>query len=239
MNNHTIKDAVLTEIRSGHVRMLPRMYYIGVLVVVGVLITLITFLTLFIGSFVAFAIRINSHDALLGFGPRGISAFLWFFPWSYAALDIALIILARALMRTFRLGYRTPALYLVTGGILIAAVGGPLLDRYSDMHDRLHEQRQELPSLFGFFYRGVHHPHDPGSGLCQCTVVGVSDTAVLLDDKESSTTLQIPREQLPSDVVRMLKPGSRVFVAGDERDGRIDIFGIHPLPPLRTPQYAQ
>src|SRR5690348_1082993 len=108
-----MKQDIMNRIKSGELDMRPRIYFMLKLAALIVLMVATLVVSIFILTFILFSIRINSQDVLLGFGSRGLTTFLRFFPWGLLFIDIALIFLSQHLLRQFRFGYRIPALYVL------------------------------------------------------------------------------------------------------------------------------
>lgn len=224
----SLKEKLLTEIRSGSVAMTPRVYFTLKFAAVVLVSTAIVLVTIFVVTFIFFSIRISGNEALLGFGTRGFETFLFFFPWHLLVLDIALILFLQWLLRTFRFGYTIPVLYLIGGLLCGAALVGFVLDRGTPLNDALHEAREYLPPPLGDFYEGAHKPLPRGSGICRCEILNIEgNTLTLLDVRDGTSTLTVV---LPFDNPRAtttgLQVGDVVFVAGDEDDDVIRAFGV-------------
>lgn len=158
-NQGDIKADVLKKIHEGSVRMRPRVYFVAQVLGLALLSLAALVVTIFLLNFILFSIRLNRQDLLLAEGPGGWAAFIWFFPWGWFALDALLVWALERLLRMFRWGWRTPALYMV-GGLVVFALGvGLVLDRATPLNDDLFEMRHELPLLVGSFYEGARH-HD-------------------------------------------------------------------------------
>jgi hypothetical protein len=224
----TLRERILGDITSGKVRQVPRVYYVFQSLLVSGLALLIPTLTIFICGFIFFSIRINSHDALLGFGTRGIFAFFAMLPWPLIILDVLLIILLRNLMRMFRIGYQTPSLYIGAGFLLITACLGFIIDHETDMNDRLHKRSHMLPTPVGSWYRDAQPPRTPRSGMCRCEVVDKKGNVLLLRDRDNgtSTLRAIIPDQIRRGSLENISVGDIVFVAGDEDGDSITVFGI-------------
>jgi hypothetical protein len=187
-------------------------------------------LSIFIFNFILFSIRINSHDAFLAFGPRGIQGFLIFFPWLTLMLDVVMIVILEWLIRKFRFGYRIPMLYIVGAILALTFVAGFALDRGTYFNDRLMDRAEHegLPPPLAFMYHGARHaPHD---GICRCTVTAIENSTITVADfRDGATTTYTVL--LPTDDIRAtssnIKVGDVVFVAGDkDEDGTIRAFGV-------------
>ncbi len=228
-----LKEKLLKEIKSGEVAMTPRLYFtlkIAALLVTSLAILLVT---VFIVNFIFFSIRLSSSETLIGFGPQGFGAFLAFFPWHLAILDVALVFLLQWLLRHFKFGYRVPLLYLLAGLIVGAGLIGFALDRATPFNDRMHDGRGRLPPPMRMMYDRAHRGPPPGSGVCRCTILAIDGNTLTVEDTravaegKATTTLTVV---IPPDTRRAtttgLSVGDIVFIAGEEKDGIIQAFGV-------------
>jgi hypothetical protein len=231
-NEHShLKDKILQEIHSGRASMTPRFYYAFKLAALVLLSSAALLVTIAIFNFISFSIRINHHNELLSFGPRGFQAFLHFFPWPMLVLDVILILLLQWLLRYFREGYKIPILYLIVGVLLCAAALGFALDK-TPLNDRLLEHSRELPFPLGELYEGMHRTPVPGSGICRCVVVAINgNTITVRDTRVASSTLKVVvPENDPRATTTALKIGDTIFIAGHEEGGVFEAFGLHREP---------
>jgi hypothetical protein len=133
----SMRERILEKIDTRELSMRPKIYF-TLKVAALVLITLaVLVISIFIFNFILFSSRINGHESLLGFGPRGILTFLEFFPWWLLGIDIALIILLEWLLRQFRFGYKSPVLYLLLTLLVVTASTAFLIDRGTAFNDQL------------------------------------------------------------------------------------------------------
>lgn len=232
-NKPNTKEQILQKIRSQEISMRPKLYFTLQLAALAVVAFLILVLSVFIFNFLLFTIRINSHDALLGFGPRGLVAFLRFFPWELLVLDVALIVGLQWMLRTFKFGYKTPAVYLLLGLLGASMTLGYVLDRETVLNDHfLDEADHHHMGPFGDLYGHARRPLPPGEGVCRCIIVGIDGPTLTVQDSRSTTTLKVllpPND--PRATSTGLEIGDIIFVAGDLDQGDIRAFGIHRLPP--------
>ncbi len=228
-DNHTSnRDEIMSRIKREGVAMTPRLYFTAhvVATIATVLATLAV--SIFIFNFILFSIRINSHEALLSFGPRGFMAFLQFFPWPFLLADIGLIILLESLIRRFKFGYRLPIAYVVVGLLVLTVVVGLVIDRGTFVNDRIMERAggPGLPPPFGKLYRDAKHgPHD---GLCRCVVTAISGNTLMVEDYNGATTTLtvILPENNPRATTTGIAIGDLVMVAGDREGDVIHAFGV-------------
>ncbi|MCK9344897.1 MAG: hypothetical protein M0P64_02075 [Candidatus Pacebacteria bacterium] len=233
MNNHepkkNIKEAILRKIETRELSMRPKLYFTLRIVSIAVLALAVLLISVFILNFILFSIRINSHEALLSFGPRGWSAFFHFFPWVPLLLDVVLVVALSRLLRHFRFGYKTPVLYLLGALIVATSLVGITVERGTHINERLLRQSDErgLPPPFGGMYGHARRNLPPGAGVCLCTVLSIEGNTLSVQDTKSTTTLKvlIPENSRRATTTGLVV-GETIFVAGEVKDGVMQAFGI-------------
>lgn len=230
--NDTLKDKLLKEIKAGDVTMTPRYYFTLKWAALVGTVAAILIVTIFIVNFIFFSIRLNSSEDLLGFGLEGFIAFIFFFPSHLALLDVGLILLLQWLLRHFKFGYSVPLLYLLAGLVFGAGLIGFALDRATPFNDHMHEGRGHLPPPMRGIYDGAKRLHK-GSGICRCTILAITGNTLTVEDTRpihdggATSTLKVV---IPLDARRAtttgLSVGDVVFIAGEEKDGAIEAFGV-------------
>jgi hypothetical protein len=222
------KDRILERIRQGERPMRSKAYFVARIIALALVALAVLAISIFLANFILFGIRINSHDALLGFGPRGLLLFVRMFPWPLLIIDIGLIILLEWLLRKFRFGYKSPVLYLFIGIIALSASAGFLIDRETDVNDRLlnRADRHELPG-FDDVFEGARHAPPPGTAACHCTITAINGNILQATGFEQGTTTLRTLIVRPEDpVLSTLNVGDTIFAIGDEDGATIHVFGI-------------
>ncbi len=232
-NGNSLKERLLQKIHAREISMRPKLYFTLQIAALAFVALCVLVLSIFIFNFLLFTIRINSHDVLLGFGPRGFGAFLRFFPWERLVLDVALVVVLQWMLRAFKFGYKTPVMYLLLGLLGASAMLGFVVDRDTPFNDTLLREADEhlLPGVFGDFYGHARRPPPLGEGVCRCTITAIDGNTLTVQDPRSTTTLKVV---LPSNDPRAtttsLMVGDTVLVAGDRDGGTIKAFGVRKVP---------
>ena len=238
------RENVLTKIREKRVSMRPKLFFVLEGLLAGFVILVILAVTVALVSFILFGLRLNGHESLLGFGPRGVGSFLLLFPWPLLVLDALLVVFLERLLRRFKFGYRSPILYLLLGLCAVAVASGLLLDRGTNLNDELLRRADHggLPSPFGELYEHMRTPAPHDRGIYRGTIseIATSSIRILYDDLDTDrdetgylVTLPTGFDMTPFVI------GERVYIAGDMKDGVIQAFGIRALPAseiLRAPK---
>lgn len=238
MTYDDIAQKLMKEIEKGELTMTPRAYFtLRMVAAVAISVGLVLVTTLLM-NFISFSVRVSGQEELLFFGPRGVAPFLRFFPWDLFFVDIVLVGGLVYILRTFRAGYRVPVLYVLGGLLSMTLLLGIALDLGTPVNDQLFEGREQLPPPLGMFYEGMHRPPQQGSGVCRCVVLDIDGHTLLVQDTRGATgTLTVI---LPDDDRRAtttgVEIGDTIFIAGDERDGVIQAFGIRKERPRPFPQ---
>ncbi len=234
MTTDNLKNQILEKIRTKRVSMRPKIFFtlhVGALIVVGFCVLA---LSVFLFNYISFIVRLNSHDALLGFGPRGIELFLQVFPWPLLLLDLALVVLLEWLLRHFKFGYRRPALLLFAGLLLSSLIVGSFLDRGLRFNDNFlrRADRGMLPPPLGAFYEYARRPPGPEEYRGTITAINGTQLTVQLDSTTTTITIEAPPEH--GDIA----VGQRIFIFGHFGTSSIQAFGIRGLPQDRDDPFV-
>ena len=122
-NTHkSIREKVTAQIQSGVVTMHSPFHFALRSIALFASLLGATLVSTLILNFILFTIHFNNHHQLLGFGTNGWIAFLKFFPWPLLIIDLVFIGLVVHLVRSFRVGYKIPILYLDTKYLTITYI---------------------------------------------------------------------------------------------------------------------
>lgn len=217
--------------------MRPRYHFVLKVAALAAVLVGIVLVSVFILNFILFSIRISSQDVLLGFGTRGIEAFLSLFPWSLLAIDILLVFGAQWLLREFKFGYKLPIVYVLAGLLVATGAAGFVLDRGTGLNDELLSRfdHDELHGPVGQLYGAARHLPPPGQGICRCVITAINGNTLTVVDSRSTTTLTVVvPEDDPHATTSGLSVGDVIVIAGDGDSDTDDIviraFGVHKLP---------
>jgi hypothetical protein len=162
MNNNqqrnSISDKVLNKIKSGEIKMKPKIYFIlrAVLLILSALV--LALLIICLVSFIIFSLRSSGILFLPKFGFPGIRIFLSSLPWLFILIAITLIILLEIFTKRFTFVYRWPIIYSLLAIIFIVMLGSFVIDK-TPFHSNLFWRAQEgrLPAI-GKLYHGYGVP---------------------------------------------------------------------------------
>lgn len=228
-----IKDNVFKKIRSGEVSMRSRLYFIVRVVLLLVLALIAAALAIFALSFAFFSIHESGEEFLLGFGQKGLNAFVSLFPWVSFVITIGLIVLLDHILRLFRFGYRVSMLKI----FLVALAGVAVMSiaiNFTPLHSVLLDSadHNHLP-LIGEIYEEIHDSHQT-QGVYRGVVVSIQDDGFVIthndtdrDSDDGTWTIITPLGFATSSV----QVGETMYVAGKLIQGGVHAYGVHPLNP--------
>ncbi len=225
----SIKEKVLEKIKAEKVSMTPRMYFTVKVIMLSFVVLLVLFITSFLISFILFSIRVSGRMSLLGFGGQGIRTFFALFPWTFFAIDLALLALLEICLKRFRFGYRSPFVYL-SGSIVVVSVALALIMDSTHVHPFIEKRigHEATPTPGNFYIHVRRPPHE--RGIFKGIVASTSDHMFLLQyndlDSENDDGMRVvylpenfPIEKLPH-------VGDALFVAGEVSGDDIRAFGF-------------
>lgn len=225
---NNLKTEILEKIKKGEVEMKPKWHFAFKVTILVCLAVLVLVTTVFLVSYTVFSIIVSGHLLLLGFGWRGLYAFMLLFPWTVFCVDIVFAFVLDLLLRKFKFGYHRPVVLLFAGTTIILFIVGYAVS-VSPIHGMLlhRAERDNLP-MVGPFYNHLRVSHRE-RGVLQGIVTSVNGTMFTIthdsfdtDNDEATTTIIAPM-----DISGFLTVGDHVFVAGDiMQDGEIRAYGV-------------
>lgn len=233
-----IKEGVLRAINDHKVKMRPALLFKAEFILIALVSLLLLVVMIGLAGFVLFALRVNGHEALLGFGVSGIGTFLRIFPWPLFILGLVLIFILQALIRRFAFGYRKPIFLILVTLFVGGGVSALALDRGTPLHDRLREGPEHggLPFPFGGLYGNARGPAPHEQGIFRGVVSAVQTDRITIkhddldaDQDEKGFDVILPDGQAPSS----FSVGENVYIYGTEDRGVITAIGITKLPSLK------
>lgn len=219
MENQSFKEGIINQIKSGKVKMKPKLYFIlRPILFVFALIMILVFLIYFL-SFLFFIFRINDGWALTGFGLRGVMTLFLSMPWGIISFILLFIVIIETLVFRFGPMYRKPMLYSLFGLVVFVLVLSFLI-ALTSFHDNMlsSNKKGRLPWMSPLYmgyerinFRNVH---------CG-KVLGVTDNGFVVEYMDDPSCKEIKIEVPPDfNKHKNLEIGDIVILAG-RRDGSI------------------
>jgi hypothetical protein len=223
-----LSDKILERIKSGQVRMKPKFYFVLRTLLVAVAIFIVGSFVLFLISFIGFHLRASGILYLPGFGLQGFGVSLKLLPWFLIFISVILILLLELLAKRFSFVWRRPIFYSLLAVILIALVGGIIVDR-TPLHPRMFlESRQTNLPIITPMYRefGMPRFENVHRGLVEeLTKTGFS---LRKADEELLNVIMSPDTHLLSR--REVGENDSVVVMGERDNGNVKAFAVQVLP---------
>lgn len=229
-NTHNIIEKITGKIQSGEVAMRSHTLFVLRVLFLAILSVFVFLVSTLIVNFIFSSLHMSSTNELLGFGPRGWGAFLWFFPWGLLIVDVVSVFLLVALLRSFRFGYRMPLLYIFSAIVFGAVFFGFMLERHTPMNMMLDGgmRGQHAPLHVGGMWTRMHTPPPSGEGVCRCEVVTIEDGGhFTARDVFSGLIYRVAVQQSTSYATTTgLAVGDRVYLAGEVEGDVFTAFGL-------------
>ena len=223
----SIQERVLEKIKSGEVKMRPKIYFVlKTILIIGGVFLILGFI-IFLISFIHFHLRASGLWYLPAFGFRGFCAYLRLLPWFLIFLSLVLILILEILAKRFSFVWRRPMLYSLLIIIFVVLIGGFIIGK-TTFHPRLFFQAREgkLP-LMAPIYREFGMPRfkDVHRGV----VEKLTENGFLLRkaDNELLTIILSFNTQFPFG--KEIKEGDSVVVMGKRDDSTILAIGVRKI----------
>jgi len=230
MNNQEkkfIKEKILEKIKSGQIKMRPKIYFIlkTLLIVGGVLG--FGLLIIFLISFIRFHLRASGIWYLPGFGFRGLGIYLRLLPWFLIFICLVLILILEILAKRFAFVWRRPIFYSLLAIIFIALIGGFIIEKTPFHPNLLLQAREGRLPFAGPVYRDFGMPSfkDVHRGVVEEVIE--NGFKIRTFDNQLLTVVLIPDTRFPLE--KEIKQGDSVVVMGEREDDIVRAFGIRKI----------
>ena len=236
MNNNLtpqqIKERVLEQIRSRHILMRSKMFFVARTILFVMLIGLIVILSSLFVSYIIFNLSASHHIFLLGFGLRGVSTFATLFPWFFFILDIFCIMIAVRFIRMFRIGYERPLLYFGLSAFAFIILAGVAIGA-TPLHDRVLEYAEHgnVPFI-DRYYEDLRKPLTE-AGIYRGVVTNITEDSITLrhddfdhDDDDWQKVIMVPQALLQTNPISI---GDEVFIGttnDEDDDDHVSAYGV-------------
>ncbi|MFC1622133.1 hypothetical protein ACFL13_01985 [Patescibacteria group bacterium] len=146
------KEKIINKIKKGEVKMKPKVYFALASFILGLGISGVVILQIFISNFIFHRIK-----TIQDFGMRRPPMFLKFFPWELLLLSLGLVILGVYLYKKYEFSYKKGLLQ-----IILAFVLGTVLIGFGMHKSGFNDKLARKPG-FGRFYETIERR----KGMCQ------------------------------------------------------------------------
>lgn len=220
-------DQVLEKISSGKAKMRSKSYFILRTTLFLFEILFVSFLLVYLISFIFFLLHETGIWFAPSFGLRGVQIFLTSLPWVFIFFIFLIIIFLEILLKRYTMVYKHPFLYSMFIIFLMSLLFGALLANTSLHRNFLRQaEKGELP-LVGSFYRGfcgkrfseVH----PGR------VVDFTQNVICIQNKNGDIVAVFIEPNTKFPVGRHIQKGDHVVIMGNREQNHILAMGIRPV----------
>ncbi|MDP2934688.1 MAG: hypothetical protein Q8N59_02920 [bacterium] len=148
----SFKENILEQIKSGKIKMRPKVYFILRPIIFVFLLIIVTVAVIYLISFMFFAMRINGGAFVFSFGFQGIWSIVRSLPWALILVALFFIVLLEMILIQSDFVYRRPILYSFFALVILLLIGSFFLNR-THFHTNLFFANREgkLP-VFGPLY---------------------------------------------------------------------------------------
>ncbi|MCX6764761.1 MAG: hypothetical protein NTU58_03640 [Candidatus Nealsonbacteria bacterium] len=231
MNNqeqkNSLSEKVISKIKSGDIKMKPRIYFIFKMVLLGLGAFFLFLFVVFFISFIIFNLRITGLLFLPRFGFHGVGILFGYLPWALILIVGVLIVALEIFSKRFSFVYRRPIVYSLLVIIVLGFLVGFLIEK-THLHSNLFLSARDrhLP-VMGPFYRNFGAPpiHNVHRGI----VSEIIDNGFKIETprEETLTIIIAPETRILSD--ETIKQGDEVVIFGERSDGTVNAFEIRQI----------
>lgn len=226
-----IKNSILDKIKKGNIRKIPKIVF-DLKKTLWVFLILVLFLiTLFLGSFILFALQFSGLMSLPNFGILGFQILMGNFPWILLSLFVILVLTLEAIVSRYKFLYKRPLIYSFLILVVVASCVSFFVWKAS-LQDRIYKNFKNDTVLQYFYNQYLNPPPDvfhPGTVL-EATANGF----VLEGSNRAPINVEISDDtKIPKGF--KISPGNRILVIGKMKDGVIQALAIDNAPATGRP----
>jgi hypothetical protein len=226
-NQKSLREKIFQKIESGQIKMRPKFHFILKTLLVACGIFLATLLILFLVSFIGFHLRASGIWYFPTFGWRGFAVYVGLLPWFLIILSIILILLLEVLTKHFSFVWRRPIFYSLLVIILIAVIGGFLIERTSFHPNLFLRARQGNLPLMGPIYREFGMPNFRNVYRGVVEEVTEDGFRIRTFDDQLLTVILAQEAHLP--FKEEIEQKDTVVVMGERRDDTVRAFDVREI----------
>lgn len=220
----SIKKLVLEKIESGKTAMKPKWHFALKAVLAGTGIFIFFLLSLFVFSFIVFALHKSGAWFVPAFGSRGIGGLFSAIPWVLVGAGIIFIVVLEVLARKYAFAYRKPLLYSVVG-IVVLVISGGLAVSATRMHDSFSRFVMEKDIPFaGPIYKEFHMKRFPD--VHPGIVREIKESGFLLENELGGIYDVFVTRATRFPFGSEIEGGDSVVVMGERKENVIRAFGV-------------
>jgi len=223
----TIKEKVLSKIKSGEVKMSPKALFAlkTTLIVFGAVLAAL--FIVFLASFIIFAMRASGTLFLPAFGFFGMRTFFTSLPWLLILIAVISIVVLEVLAKRFTFVYRRPIFYSVLAIIILVLCGGVFIER-TRLHSNLFWRAREgrLP-IMGNFYRNPNIM--PPRNVYEGVVSEMTEKGFRIKNADNQIFNIVVASDTRFPLEEKIKEGDAVVVMGEQKGDTIYAFGVHRI----------
>ena len=222
-----IAEKVLGKIKNDQIKMRSKARFVlkGVLIILGIF--LVFFFTLYLISFIIFALRASGVWYLSGFGFYGFRTALVLLPWLLILIAIVALIILEILVKHFSFVYHRPIFYSILGVVIFTLLGSFIIDK-AQFHSCLFQKAQEerLP-VMGKFYRDLGI--EKNRNVCRGIVLEITENGLQIKTPRGKIlNVNITSETQFLDGTD-IKKDDVIIVLGERDNSEIQAVGVRKV----------
>lgn len=224
-NQNKIEEKIMTEIKSGRLKLRSRYVFLAERLGLGSVIVLTVLIAILFFSLGLFYMRETDNLAYLSFGRDGFLAFLESFPYLLVSVFVVCLFVAGYLIKKTSWSYKKPFGYVAIILIALVFLSGSVL-ALTDMNERIEEQVFEGCGGPGVIFKPFI---EKGVGPRKKGVVGriveIGDDYLILESPHGLDRLDLSRLEKRG----YYEKGDFVIAFGDRVNGGFMVQGIKAI----------
>ncbi len=221
-----VNKKIKEQIESKKIKMKSKSYYLALSILYFVSVIVVILFTLFLASFIFFALKSSGTNEFLAFGYAGLLPFFQSIPWLLILALIILILLVELFGKKIDLVSKKPLVYSLAA-VIIVVVGFGAVFAETPIHNTLLDKAAEnrLPLGKGMYEKyGSFREND----LIVAKIIEINDEFLLVESQENQFKVELSDELRKPDHVDLFV-NQEIIIFGEINDDSIEAKGIKPF----------
>ena len=223
-NSNNIKEDILQKIKSGKIKMKPRLFFVIKAGFCILLFLALLILAVYLVSFIVFMMRASGLWFLPGFGFEGFRILFGSLPWILIVVSLALILFSEFFAEHFAFVYKKPMIYSISAILLIVLISG-IATAFTPMHAGIFQKVSEsnLPLVKPFYDQVSNiNPENMHTGI----ILDINELDFNIQTLDGQNLKVIPCKNGKGKTPKILAEGERVVIVGPVKNNTIDCLNI-------------
>ncbi len=227
-----LREKILVTIQQGQAKMMPRWYFILKTFLFCLGFVFVVFCTLYLLSFLFFALDKSQLWFVPQFGPHGVFIFFRSLPWFLIFIILLFLFFLPILARHYSFSYQRPLVYSVFAIFIFIVLGSSIVQRLG-----LHEGVSEYFRLHKVPFAGPIYEHfefAEEQSVYPGIIIEIRDPNFSIKSRRQEVLKVEVNDETHFPLGNKFVVGDEVLILGERDEDTIEAYGVRPIPHMRA-----